>query len=214
MILITNSNDFEKIFLRHEYDSTIIKTQFVIVSTRIKKKTNSNENIVVATRSLYPGIEFYDNEDDKDKAREAYYRQLDCSKPFLAAIVKGSIKKNYNIIFICSDNEWKQGYLKFLKDYIIQEFEYPVYNYRKYVYGCSLYQYSDKRSLKICNRILKKVKEKSEEELAKTFNGRKRLIHQYKKMETKDLIKRIKNIGLYHKNMRRDEMLDILETFI
>lgn len=215
LIFIINSSDFEKIFLNNEDDSFILDTQFVIVSTRIKKKSNSNENIVIATNILYPEYDFFCVEPKSELAKEGYYRQLGNAKPFLSALIKGSIKKGYNIFFICSDNEWKTfGYLKYLKDYIIDTFSYPVYSYKKYVNGCSLYEYNEKYTLNFCNSILKNIKKDRYENLRRSEKGKYKLMREYKKYSRRDLIKRVKKIGVYHDGMSRSDMLDIIESFL
>lgn len=215
MIFIMCADDLEKVFLKNELDSVILESQFVIVSTRIRKRTNSNENIVVATKALFPGVDYYGVDPKSKAAKDAYFNQLDASRPFLAALVKGSIKKHYNIFFICSDKEWKyQRYLKYLKKYIIQKFAYPVYEYVKYVNGCALYEYDEEYTLKICRKILKTVKRESYLASRRTEVGRQRLMKGYKKQSSKSLAEKVKKMGLYHKGMRRDEMLEVIESFL
>lgn len=215
MIFITNSSDFEKVFLKHEYDKVILETQFVIVSTRIKKKSNSNKNIVIATNILYPELEFFECETKSDDAKREYYKQLDSNRVFLATVIKGSIKKNFNIIFICSTNEWKNfSYLKYLRDYIIDVFSYPVYNYKKYINGCALYSYDEAYTLKRCNRIISQAKAVSDMKDRSTEAGRERLMKKYKKYSTKKLIKEVKRIGIYYDGMSRENMLDSIECFL
>lgn len=215
MMFIMCADDLENVFLKNESDTVILESQFVIVSTRIKKRTNSNENIVVGTKSLFPGVDFYGVDPRSKDAKLAYYKQLDASRPFLAALVKGSIKKKYNIFFICSDKEWEfQRYLKYLKKYIIRTFAYPVYEYVKYVNGCALYDYDEEYTLKICKNILKAVKREAYLASRRTEIGRQRLMKNYKKKTSKSLTKQVKKIGLYHEGMRRDEMLDVIESFL
>lgn len=208
------ADDLEKVFLRNEYDDVILEAQFVIVSTRIRKRTNSNENIVVATSYLFPGVDFYEDS-DMTTAKERYYHQLDASRPFLAQLIKGSILKHYNIFFICSDKEWdNQRYLQYLRDYIIETFAYPVYNYKKYVNGCALYRYDKDYTLKICNKILKKVEKVRYEAARRSDEGRERLMRGYKKKGRKELIRQVKKLGLYYPRMSKEEMLDTIESFL
>lgn len=215
MLFITHSSDFEKVFLNNEYDKIILETQFVIVSTRIRKRTNANQNIVVGTNALFPEMGYFCLERGSEEARMEYFKQLNANKPFLSSLVKGSIEKGFNIFFICSDNEWKEsGHLQLLREYIMETFYYPVYNYKKYVNGCPLYQYDEKYTLKICNSILKIVKRRSEEAARRSEKGRYAIMKKMKKKDKSKLIKRVKKIGLYRKGMGKDEMIDIIESFL
>jgi len=159
MLYYMNSKTFNKVFLNHESDKDILNCQYVLISYRIR--SGNNRSNVVTYNSLYPqsNIMLADNE---IIFRELYYDQLRSLKSIISVLIKGSIDKKYNIIFMCSKNEDKVGYLKILADFIYEEFGYPVYNYSDYIEcRCELIDYDKDKVLRKCKKYLKKDKYKS-----------------------------------------------------
>ena len=134
MMFYMTSKVFRDEFLVNERDNDILDAQYVIASTRIRRRDKSIKNIIIANAILYPDPDVcssYSTEEFKEK----YFDQLDKSKYFLATLIKGSIEEGYNIIFICSKNEGKMKFLKYLSQFIYCEFDYPVYDYSTYANG-------------------------------------------------------------------------------
>ena len=131
MLYYTNSKVYQNIFLRHESYQDILKSQYVLVSTRISS-SGEYENIVQARNMLYPNPEV-------------------CS----------TIEEKYNIIFMNTYKEEKNmKFLEYLSEFIFIHFGYPCYNYKYYSLGMiSLIKYNKKDVLKICNEYLKEAKD-------------------------------------------------------
>lgn len=207
------SKDFQNSFLTNERDKDILNSQYVICSLRIRKRKEL-DNIISAQSILFPGPDVCCALDDED-LRDRYMNQLRSAKAFLAALIKGSIEEGYNIVLMCSKNENKMKFLKYLSEFAYIEFGYPIYNYKKFADGITpIIKYKKKEVLKICNKILSDVKEKEYQKNLRTEAGRKKIIKDYKKMKKSDLKKKLKKMDLYVKGMTKDDMLDMLDAFM
>lgn len=204
---------FEK-YLNNESDRDILKAQYVCVSTHIRRRDTDVENVICINNILYPASTVL-NKGTFEDMRDIYHEQLhDEAMPFLAELIRGSIEDNLNIIFICTKKEWKLKYLKWLAEFIIMEFDYPIYNYRKYIQGCPLLEYNKDEVLKNVKLITENAKKKLFENERKSRAGRKRILHEYKSMNKKELKKLCIEEELYYDGMSKQEMLDILEAFL
>ena len=112
MMFWMNSKVFQDVFLVNENDQDILNAQYVLVSTRIRKR-ESRKNIISANAILFPDADVCCTLTDED-FRERYFNQCHKNKPFIATLIKGSIEENYNIIFMCTKKESKMKYLKYL----------------------------------------------------------------------------------------------------
>ena len=148
MIYYMHSKTFFNEFLNNESDRDILKAQYVCVSTHIRRRDTNMENVICMNNILYPGSSVL-NKGTFDDMRDAYHEQLsEDALPLIAELIRGSIEDKLNIIFLCTKKEWKLKYLKWLAEFIIIEFDYPVYNYRKYIQGCPLLDYDKDKVLK------------------------------------------------------------------
>ena len=214
MIYYMHTKTFFEKFLSNESTKDILNAQYVCVSTHIRRKDKCFNNIIIASDYLYPNASVL-NLGTFEDMEEAYYDQLHHDTlPLLAEFVRGSIEDNLNIILLCTKGEWQLRYIKWLAKYIMKEFEYPVYNYRKYIDGCPLYEY-DK------DKVLKHVKSITDDAAKKLFNierktktGRNRIIKRYESMSKKELKKICIEEELYYEGMSKEEMLDMLTTFL
>ena len=212
MVWLT-SKVFQKNFLQNEKDSDILDAQYVIVSTRIRKR-EEQDNIISAQSILYPNATVCSALTDED-LRERYLNQLMGCKPFIATLIKGSIEEKYNIVFICSHKERKLKYLEYLADFIYMEFGYPLYEYKLYSDGAiRLIKYKKDKVLKKCNKILDKAKNDHYMKEIKTKEGRKRVVKDFKKMKKSELISILDKKNLYVDGMSKGEMVEMLELFL
>lgn len=212
MIIYMNSKTFQDMYIVEEKKKDILDAQYVLISTRIRKHSDKYKNILVAVNSLYPNSDtmskLYSNEQKK-----AYFKQLDNRIDFISLIVKASIKEDYDVVLICSKNEWKLKYMKWLAEYIMDRFGCPVYNYKKLKEGkIKKVKFDEKKVLKKCKKHVENKFNNEIEKLSKTKQGRKQIIDKYKSLEKSDLIKLTKKEGLYKKGMSRRDMLDVLEV--
>ena len=215
MIYFMHTGTFFEEFLNNESDKDILKAQYVCVSTRIRRKADSKfDNVICLNNTLYPGTTVL-NRGTFEDMKDAYHEQLNGQAlPLIAELIKGSIEDDLNIIFLCTKNEWKLKYLKWLAEFIIVEFDYPVYNYKKYIQGCPLYEYDKEKVLKSTNSIVESARKNLYEQQRKTKQGRKRIVQEYKSMDKKELKKICKEQELYYKGMSRQEMIGILDAFL
>ena len=213
MMFYMSSKTLQNVFLVNEKDKDILKAQYVLVSTRVRKR-GEYENIVSATNILFPSSSVC-SAITLDDLRDRYFKQLDESTAFIAALIKGSIEENYNIIFLCSKREMKLKYLQFLSEYIYIKFGYPVYDYNNYALGISkILKYNKKEVMHLCNGILNDAKNKQMMKDLNSERGRQKILKDYKKKDKSELKKILKNHGLYSKGMSKSEMIDTIEVFM
>ena len=214
MVYYMHSETFFEEFLNNESDRDILKAQYVCVSTHIRRRDTDIENVICLNKTLYPGSQVF-NRGTFDDMRDAYHEQLnDEALSLIAELIRGSIENNLNIIFICTKKEWKLKYLKWLAEFIIMEFDYPAYNYHKYINNCPLFIYDKEKVLKRVKSITDDARKKLFEEQRKSKNGRKRIIQEYKSMSKKELKKICIEEELYYEGMSKQEMIDMLEAFL
>ena len=213
MIFIMHSKTFQNEFLVNESDDAILDTNYIIVSSKIRKRTD-RKNIISAYGLLFPENSVM-MEMEEESMEEAYFDQLDKNgKGFLASIILGAIEKNFNIVFLCTKTEYTIPYLKWIQDYVLLEFHYPIYEYKSYTNGCDLLAYDREKVVKKCKKTLKKISKKQFEEDKKTVGGREKIHQQFKKMSKKELKKELKKQNLYSKEMSKEEMVEMLELFM
>jgi hypothetical protein len=209
-----HSKTFFNEFLNNESDRDILKAQYLCISTHIRKRNAQVENAICLTNKLYPGSRVLDK-GSFDEMRDVYFDQLnEEALPLIAELVRGSIEDDLNVILLCTKKEWKLKYLKWLAEFIMSEFEYPVYNYCKYIQGCPLFEYNKKKCLKKATSISEEAKQKLFDIQRKNSNGRKMILKEYKSMSKKELKALCIKEELYYEGMSKDEMLDMLEAFL
>ena len=214
MIYYMHSETFFDEFLNNESDRDILKAQYVCVSTHIRRRDTNIENVICLNNVLYPGTSVL-NRGTFEDMKDAYYEQLtEDALPLIAELIRGSIEDKMNIIFLCTKKEWKLKYLKWLAEFIIIEFDYPIYNYRKYIAGCPLLDYDKDKVLKQVKTITENARKKLFEQQRKSKRGQKQILHEYKSMSKKELKKICIEEELYYDGMSKQEMLDILEAFL
>lgn len=216
MLYFMNSKVFRDVFIPLEKRKDILDAQYVLISTKIKVRSRDKcKNVIIAKTNLYPNIKCLNNIDDVDDYKEAYFEQMEENKGLLASLIVGSIKKGYNIIFMCTPNESKLGFFEMLREYIFYTFDYMLYDYKMCADGThKTYEYNEKKVLKRCKKILNEVSEENYKEKRKTSRGREELMSGYRKMNKKQLKKKLKEIELYRKGMSKSEMLDMIDAFL
>lgn len=192
MLFVMHSETFFNYFLNNEDYEIIRDAQFIVVSNSIRKRRSKEENIICLNHIIYPNSEVL-SKGTFDDMHDAYEEQLkEEALPFLSTVIKGVIKKNYNVFFMCSKKEWKLKYLKWLEEFIYDFFGFPVYNYLDYVcdsYYKSYDKYNKKQVLKRCNQIIDVQDERNFNRMLQTNSGKRQLLNIYKNMNKKQLRK-------------------------
>ena len=203
MIYYMNSETFFNEFLNNESDRDILKAQYVCISTHIRRRDTNIDNVICLNNILYPGASVL-NRGTLEDMRDEYHEQLSTEAiPLIAELIRGSIEDNHNIIFLCTKKEWKLKYIKWLAEFIIIEFDYPVYNYKKYINGCPLIEYNKEKILKRVKSISEDARKKLHAQQRKTKQGRRKILHDYKSMSKKEL-----------KKICMEENLDLIPTSV
>ena len=192
-----NTKTFLEDFLENEEDWVILDSYYILTSTRIR--TRGKYKTIQSAASIFsPSASVLYQENPKSMKKQYMY-QIDVdAKVYLATIIKGCIKKNYNIIFLCTKNESKGHYLEYIAEYVKKEFQFPMYDYGKFIRGKeNIFTYQSDEVLSKCNAIIKSAKEQS----ASYIND----------LSKKKLIKELRKVSFYPSGGEtKKELQDIL----
>lgn len=214
MMFIMDSKVFRNEFLTRERDKDILDTQYVIISTRIRKRDSKFMNICVYNSKLYPASSVLMCKTEEDMNDE-YNEQLENELVVLATLVMGCIEEGYNIVFMCTEQESKLNYLRYLSEFIYSRLGYPVYDYSLFVNGRNRIMKWDEKSVKKkCQKIIKQAKSKRFKENLKTEKGRKQNVKSFSQLSKKEMKKHLKSRSLYYDGMSKAEMIDTFEVYM
>ena len=207
-----NTKTFATMFAEVEQPKKVLKAQYIIVSTRIRK--NGTDGNVVPMSKLFPNpiiLSDYRMELDPSFFQREYEKQLDRQKHVLAILISTSLELGEPMIFLCTPKEWKLGFIKILAKYIEREFHYPVINYKKYKKRPWKVEPPDITLVSsICESVIRKKQKAVRKEKLKTKQGRRELVSEMSKDE---MIAELKRINLYYKDLTKSEMKELLELF-
>jgi hypothetical protein len=197
-----------------EDPSKVMRTQFVVVSSTIRKTGKYKKQVINANNILFPTqsmIIDYDDYKHNKNYQDEYFEMLHENKAFLATLIKYVIEENYTVVFLCGKRESKYYYLQLIKKFMQDEFDFYMYDYKKFKEGKEKIHTNSSYTLSMCNKILKKAAKEKKERALSTEKGRKELFHQMSKKEMK---KELKERLLYYEGMSRAEMEDTLDAFM
>ena len=204
MMVYMDSKTFYKYYLEIESDKDILDAQYVLVSSRIMKR--KSENVMSAKSILFPSSSVYLGTKKKEM-KEAYLKQVEDNEVFIASIIMSTIKEGYNVIFLCSKKEMKFPYLKYLSEYVLLNFGYPIYDYLSYISGCEIIDYDINEVLRICKEIKKEAKNKQKERMLEDPELIKKEI---RRMGKKELDKYLKKHNMYEEGLSKAEKREFL----
>ena len=213
MIYTMNTKTFNKIFSQED-PKHIEKTQFVVISKRIRKTVE--EDTVVFCSKLFPSdmlLADYRNDYEDGFFEKEYRKYLDKTRLTLAVIIKGVLEDKYTLVFLCTLKEWKVGFMQILSDYIMDEFGYPIIDYKKYKIKKKLPKlddFNERAILDRCNEIIVYEEKQRRKRLMKTRNGRKEIVDN---MSTDEMRKELKRMNLYSKGIDKHTMRELLYDF-
>lgn len=211
-----NSKTFLDVFIREEDPRRVLTTQYVLISSRIKK-TGENSN-VISLHKLFPDSMILADyrADDPDYFKEEYKKQLRENMVTLAALVQTAVENiTMPIVFLCTKKESKIGYLKILAEVIYEEFGYLVVDYIRYKKKkkpkASQVPDSLEEVKQRCEEVLIEESEKKKKELLSTPEGRRRYV---KDMDKDELVKELRRYHFCVKNLRKSDMRELLLYFM
>lgn len=207
-----HTKTFATMFAKVEQPKKVLKAQYIIVSTRIRK--SGTDGNVVSISNLFPNpmiLADYRLDIDSSFLRRAYEKQLDDQKHLLAILVSTALDIGEPIIFLCTPKEWKLGFIQILSEYIEREFHYPVINYKKYKKHPWTVNPPDITLISnICESVIRKRQNSVRKEKLKTKSGRLDLVNNMSKDE---MAAELKRMNLYYKDLSKSEMRELLELF-
>lgn len=207
MLCYMDSKVFQNEYLEIEDDKDILRTQYILVTTKIRKR--NEKNIIVGYRFFYPRNSVFEYTDEGDM-KEEYFNQLDDQIPLLSTLILGSIEEKYTIVFLCTKKESKLNYLSWLAEYVETVFRYPMIDYHHYINWGDVMTYDEKQVAKTCKTVLKKSSKINLEKNKRSERGRKTLERQVDSYDKKRLKKELKKRGLYSDKLTKSEMKELL----
>ncbi len=207
-----NTKTFVKIYAEVEEPKKILKAQYVIISSRIRK-TGIDPNVISMSKLFPNPVMMSDYRMDLDPGyfTTQYERQLDSQKHLLALLVSSALDLGEPIIFLCTPKEWKLGYMKIIASYIEREFQYNMIDYKKYKKHPWKMEPPDiNHVVDLCTKAIREKQEETWEEKMRTPEGRMDLV---KGMSKSEMANELKRLHLYYKDLRKSEMRELLELF-
>lgn len=193
----------------------VMRTQFIVVSSTIRKNRKYEKQVIIANNMFFPSQEMimdYDDYKHNQVYKEEYIDQISKHAAFFATLIKYAIEEKQTIVFLCGEREKKYYYFPLIQQYVLDKFGYHIYDYKKYKEGKEpIFEYDRAEVLRICNKELEKARRKERKKKMQSDKGRKEII---KGMTKKEMIKELKNRCLYYDGMTKDEMKDMLTTFL
>lgn len=204
MIYYLDTKTLVEDFTNDHKEREILDCKFVTVSSRIVTKKNPK----IITTEFYSerilfAMEPEDEELNMNLMRDNLLKNSRNASLLIDMMTHSAIGKE-TYLLLCSPNEIRTGYIKYLSKAISELFEYPVINYKKD--KNKVFYYDPVVVAKNISRIEKKVTK----DLLKNKYNRQKLVSI---MTKKEMIKKLKKMELYKKGMSKSEMIDMLNTF-
>ena len=209
---IMNGQTFLKKYV-NEDPEIVMKTQFVIVSSSIRKGGRYEQQVINGNAALYPSERLIvDTKDYKSKAFEnEYFEQLEDNLPFLAVLIRAVVLEDYTIVFLCGKKEWKRQYLKLIAKFVKEKFGFPIYDYKKVKDGDQeAEEYDAAKVLKLVDKLLEDAKIEKEDKALSSADRLKYL----KTLSKKELRKKLKKLDIDSSDMSRSEMIETLDLYL
>jgi hypothetical protein len=212
-----NSKVFFDVYLQREKYKTMMKSDYIIASDRIRRSSTKWANTIIVKKDFVPSAHCY-SMGTEEEMRQVYFDELSTNATalsFLVLMIKESIENDTNFILLTSKIESKIHYLDWLAEFVYEKFGYPIIDYNLFVKKGYVLKYNKADVLKRVKRLAKLVEKRSEEAIIRSNSsgGKAALKERYRQMSKKELIKRLKSMDLYYDNMSKSEMIDTLEAF-
>lgn len=204
MIYFLDTKTLVNVFTKEHTREEILNAEFVIVSTRVYSKNEKNVfNSNLYQEKLIFSLDGDDSERDYEIVRKGLMTNERIVK-FLIKLMTYVLIEKKTVILLCSTNEMKTGYLKLVSKVIENTFSYPIIDYKNDRFKTFYYD-----PVVVAKRI-KSMEKYLVDNLLEDELNRKEAV---KLMTKKEMKKELKKLGMYHKDMTKSEMKDMLKTF-
>lgn len=208
MLFYMDGKTFLQTYLEREDDWRILEAYYVIMSDSIRVSNQDKYGtIIYAPKWFYPAAEVL-FASEWEEYKQAYFHQLEDARDMLAEIVYGSLTKQHNVIFLYAQKEQKEKFPKVLAQYIMREFKYPIYDYKKYInYKCKICDYDPQEVYDIVKPITDRIMERMKKMQSMDSNYLLHKREKIKKWPKKKLKKKLEEYGYYVEKESKHEML-------
>lgn len=207
-------------FLKHyinEKPKKVLRTQYVIVSSSIRKTKRYEEQIIIANKYLYPIIPLitdYDNYDTNLEYQNFYKEYVAENFWFLAKVVQCAIKYDFDIVFLTSEKERKYYWFEIISELVLDRLGYPIIDYDDWRKGRvkDEFLYDPDEVLRLCKKEEKVAKEENYERI---MNNEKLRSQYFAEMPKKRLLQELEKYGIIgFEDASREEIIEALEMYM
>lgn len=221
MFILMDTKTFIGKYLKDCSPEEFLGRQYVTVSLNVRT-SDSFQKICFDGKALYPhGYECLNYLQNKTKSnrreyKNAYFRQLLGSGVLLGSLIEVgySQDKIRDIVFLANPHDVKSGHFDYLAEFLKKRYGINCAwyaDYRKKNYK----ELTEKERKEVVNRARISIYETQKKEFISRLNTDFKIRHDFKKMiEMDDKIRILKEIGVYEKGMKKEDINDELDNFL
>lgn len=192
-IIELNGKKFIKDFIQEQ---DVSKFQYLVLSTDIEvSETNDLKNIFHNSSIIPKSATLqYALDDDQKSFKMAYLNEL-CepyNRVFITTIMYSAVEKGLDMILICSEEEDEYGYLKQIRKFIEDVYDYPTFKYSKYKEYIKSHDAPEVNDIeKIKRQLLEEIEaiQKDKRPIEKKIEGAKKAVRKMDKKQLKEYCK-------------------------
>lgn len=158
MIIQLEGKDFFTKFIDNEIYTDY---QFLLISTDIE--TSGEHKNVMKMKELIPNgyiMEHFMSGEKKQYAAEyESFLRRDGIRALITVMMKTVIQNKFKVILLCSEEEKEYKYIKMIRKFIEEEYDFPTYTYKKY---CKCREEGGFKEVKNLDKITKQVNKEIE----------------------------------------------------
>lgn len=143
------------------YQEDLMDYQYLLLSTDIQT-TKEFTNVMEFPRLIPDGfiLEYFMSKEMKQYKHEYYnFLMRDEIRAFITVMMKSVIDNGFKLVLLCSEEENEYKFIKMIRKFIEQEYNFPTYNYKKY---CKARKDDNFKEIKDLEGIKKQIKKEIE----------------------------------------------------
>ena len=138
------------------HDEDILDYQYLLLSTDIQT-SKEFKNVMEYPRFIPEGaiLEFFmSNEMKQYKHEYKNFLMRDEIRAFITVMMKSVIVNGFTLVLLCSEEENEYKFIKMIRKFIEEEYDFPTYTYKKY---CKARENNDFKEIKDLPGIVKQI---------------------------------------------------------
>lgn len=138
----------------HQED--VLDYQYLLLSTDIQT-SKEFKNVMEFPRLIPDGciLEFFMSKEKKQYKHEyKNFLMRDEIRAFITVMMKSVVVNGFKLVLLCSEEEGEYKFIKMIREFIEEEYDFPTYTYKKY---CKARENDDFREIKDLPGIVKQI---------------------------------------------------------